>query len=411
LFPQPHPPANTSSSTSFSLSSSSAIDKRNSERAVFESKLPPESIHRQIVGVRWGDFVGSYDMPSPDYITYHDCSIQVSSFVVLNTGLCIMCLPSSSLIIHNEHILNESNGEQSNSSQSNSSTIPLDTMVALKWNTPAGIVRCRQLKQHKNWYNFLVPIDDQDKITCCTSIDYRLLFMGKTSGLIEIYRIQRNKNTPAGIELIKRYLPFIAHRSPITCLYANRQFSLLISASADGMLTLWDTNRYVYSQILKYFYLTLFSLSYVRTYKQDNQTIYHLTSSETTGDIAYLSSSGSQWHLSYLTCNCDLIGCLTFSEQLNCLCFTSAPEGTCVNVLLGGFENGLISMWSTWDLTLLRQLDFHQLRSHPIVAMCVTKVDRRRLYVADRDRHLHTIESRLSSSTSATQTPQIRFLS
>ena len=68
-------------------------------------------------------------------------------------------------------------------------------------------------------------------------------------------------------------------------------------------------------------------------------------------------------------------------------------------------------MWSTWDLTLLRQLDFHQLRSHPIVAICVSKGDRRRLYVADRDRHLHIIESRLSSSTSATQTPQVLFLS
>ncbi|CAF0783003.1 unnamed protein product [Adineta ricciae] len=127
--------------------------------------------------------------------------------------------------------------------------------------------------------------------------------------------------------------------------------------------------------------------------------------------IPYLSSSGSQWHLSYLTCNCDLIGCLTFSEQLNCLCFTTAPEGTAVNVLFGGFENGLISMWSTWDLTLLRQLEFPQLRSRPIVAICVSKVDRRRLYVADRERHLHTIESRLSSTTSTTAPPQILFLS
>ncbi|CAF3399293.1 unnamed protein product [Rotaria sp. Silwood1] len=394
LFFHPHPSVSTSSPTSSSTSNSNTNDKRNSERSVFESKLPNESIHRLIIGIRWGDFVGSYDMPSPDYIKYHECPVQVSSFVILNTSSCIICLPSSSLIIYNEHILNESIGEQSNLSQSNSLTMTLDTMVALKWNTPDGIVRCRSLKQIKTWYNFLVPIDDQDKITCCASIDYRLLFMGKTSGLIEIYRIQRNKSTPTGMELIKRYLPFIAHRSPITCLYANRQFSLLISASADGMLTLWDTNR----------------LSYVRTYKQDNQTIYHLTSSDTTGDIAYLSSSGSQWHLSYLTCNCDLIGCLTFSEQLNCLCFTSAPEGTCVNVLLGGFENGIISMWSTWDLTLLRQLDISQLRSHAIVAICVPKFDRRRLYVVDRDRRLHTIESRLSSSTSTTL-PQILFLS
>ena len=118
-------------------------------------------------------------------------------------------------------------------------------MIAVKWNKPDGVVRCRQLRQVKNWYNFLVPMDDQDKITRCASIDCRLLFMGKTSGLIEVYRIKRNKTIPAGMELIKRYLPFIAHRSPITALHANRQFSLLISASADGMLTLWDTNRYV----------------------------------------------------------------------------------------------------------------------------------------------------------------------
>ncbi len=70
-------------------------------------------------------------------------------------------------------------------------------------------------------------------------------YLWEKSGLIEIYRLQRNKNTPVGIELVKRYLPFIAHRSPITCLHVNRHFSLLISASADGMLTLWDTNRYV----------------------------------------------------------------------------------------------------------------------------------------------------------------------
>lgn len=164
-------------------------------------------------------------------------------------------------------------------------------------------------------------------------------------------------------------------------------------------------------QIFSDVIVSRFSLSYVRTFKQDNQTIYHLTSSDTTGDIAYLSSSGSQWHLTYLTCNCDLIGYLTFPDQLNCLCFTSAPEGTSVNVLLGGFENGSILMWSTWDLTLLRRLDFSQLRAHPIAAICVSKVDRRRLYVADRNRHLHTIESRSWTSGAAGPAPQILFLS
>ncbi|CAF4781771.1 unnamed protein product, partial [Rotaria magnacalcarata] len=81
LFLQPHPPVSSNSSSSSSSSNSNANDKRNSERSVFESKLPIESIHRQIIGIRWGDFVGSYDMPSPDYIKSHECQVQVSSFV------------------------------------------------------------------------------------------------------------------------------------------------------------------------------------------------------------------------------------------------------------------------------------------------------------------------------------------
>lgn len=245
MFFQSHPSASTNNSSSSSASNLTGNDKRNSERAVFESKLPLDSIHRQIVGIRWGDFIGSYDMPSPDYIKYHDMQVPVSSFVALSSSGSIICLPKSSLIVHNEQMLNESISEQNSLAQSNPSSAALDTMVALKWNTPDGIVRCRPLKQMKTWYNFLGPVDDQDKITHCTSIDFRLLFLGKKSGLIEVYRIDRNKNVATGIELVKRYLPFIAHRSPITSLYANRQFSLLISSSADGMLTLWDTNRYV----------------------------------------------------------------------------------------------------------------------------------------------------------------------
>lgn len=161
-----------------------------------------------------------------------------------------------------------------------------------------------------------------------------------------------------------------------------------------------------------FFSLSLsFRLSYVRTYKQENQRIYHLTSSDTTGDIAYLSSTGSKWYLTYLTCNCELVGSLSFDVQINCLCFTSAPEGTAVNVLFGGFEDGTISMWSTWDLTLLRQLRLRDAHASPIVAICLSKVDRRRLYVADRNRGLHTIESRLSSSISINQSQlQTMFL-
>lgn len=221
-------------------------DKRLSDRSSLEATLPADSIHRQVINVRWGDFVGSYDMPLPDYAPRMECPVQINSYVVHAMSNSLICLPASSLLIYNEHSTNETfrRSVSTDASAMNSTTSSsLDSIIALKWNTSDGIVRARLLKQMKTWYNVLVPMNDQDKITCCTSIDTRLLFIGRASGLIEIYRIQRNKLNPVGLDLTERHLPFIAHRSAITCLYVNRSFSLLISASADGMLTLWDTNR------------------------------------------------------------------------------------------------------------------------------------------------------------------------
>lgn len=206
------------------------------------------------MGVRWGDFVGSYDLPSPEYVSASERSIQVTSFAMSSNGAIVMGLPASTMIVQNDDGIFESSRRfgqsdltysltSSSSSQNVNVTSALDSMIALKWNTTDGIIRCRWLKQSKIWHNFIVPIDDQDRITFCASIDCRLLFIGKASGLIEIYAIRRNRLLVEGIELVERYLPFIAHRSSITYLYVNRQFSLLLSASADGMLTLWDTNR------------------------------------------------------------------------------------------------------------------------------------------------------------------------
>ncbi|CAF1395564.1 unnamed protein product, partial [Didymodactylos carnosus] len=338
-----------------------------------------------------------------------ECPIQVVQFICLNTGNEIICLPPSTSLFYQQ-----SQEARTRSAPTTSTTFDINTlndpMIVLKWNMNDSVIRCRQLRQQKQWFNFYISQSadsDYDKITSCVSIDYRLLFMGKKSGLIEVFKVKRSKtsSSPCGIELIRRCLPFIAHRSPITCLHANKQFSLLLSTSADGILILWDINR----------------LSYVRQFKHDDNPIYYICTSETTCDICYLCSNGSsQWYLFYLTCNCDLIGSLTFNEQINCVCFTNAQEGQAVNMIIGGFETGKIQMWSTWDLTLLRQLDFHQLKACPIVAIIVSKIDRRRLYISDRDKQLHVIEtngqinSQINSNRSAvlktSQPPQILFL-
>ena len=44
-----------------------------------------------------------------------------------------------------------------------------------------------------------------------------------------------------------------------------------------------------------------------------------------------------------------------FSE-VQCLAYTTAPEGVFVNVIVGGLRNGIIRMWSSWDLSVIREL-------------------------------------------------------
>ncbi|CAF1260130.1 unnamed protein product [Didymodactylos carnosus] len=408
LFPQQHPSIISTSTVHSSNGTVSSVPKR-SERGIFEQTLPIDSIHRHALGVKWGDFVGSYDQPSPEYVSKHECPIPVVQFICLSNGNEIICLPPYTSLFYQQNQEARIRSASTVNTTVSDTSLSNDPMIVLKWNTSDSVVRCRQLRQQKQWYNFYISHSsdsDYDKITSCASVDYCLLFMGKKSGLIEVFKVKRTKTlSPCGIELVRRYLPFIAHRSPITCLHVNKQFSLLLSTSADGMLILWDTNR----------------LSYVRQFKHDDNPIYCISASETTCDICYLCSNGaSEWYLFYLTCNCDLIGSLTFSEQINCICFTNAPEGQAINMIIGGFETGKIQMWSTWDLTLLRQLDFHQLKSCPIVAITVSKIDRRRLYISDRNKQLHVIEtngqinSQINTNRSTllkvAQPPQVLFL-
>ncbi|CAF1046492.1 unnamed protein product, partial [Didymodactylos carnosus] len=101
LFHQQHPSSLTTSLTNYSNGTISAVPKR-SERAIFEQTLPLDSIHRHVLGVKWGDFVGSYDQPSPEYVSKHECPIQVVQFICLNTGNEIICLPPSTSLFYQQ---------------------------------------------------------------------------------------------------------------------------------------------------------------------------------------------------------------------------------------------------------------------------------------------------------------------
>jgi hypothetical protein len=149
----------------------------------------------------------------------------------------------------------------------------------------------------------------------------------------------------------------------------------------------------------------LFRLSYVNSLQIDNQFIYKVCISETTNDIAFIGNTPNK--LYFYTGNCELIGERDPSfavdsnpeqnENVNMksLCFSNATEGLSVNVIAVGLSNGRIRLYSTWDLTILREIAIN-FDSNTVVgciiALTYTK-DCKRLYAADTYARIYIMEN------------------
>ncbi len=140
-------------------------------------------------------------------------------------------------------------------------------------------------------------------------------------------------------------------------------------------------------------------MQYVNSIFLKDQYIYRVSLSETTNDIAFIGNSPNKLYL--YTGNCEYIGQKESAEQedqnalMKCLCFSNATEGLNVNVIAVGLSNGRIRLFSSWDLTLLRELtvnfdSFTQIGS--IVALTYTK-DCKRLYVSDTFSRVYVLEA------------------
>lgn len=95
-----------------------------------------------------------------------------------------------------------------------------------------------------------------------------------------------------------------------------------------------------------------------------NYPIRLLAISETLGDIAVTyeisktteNVSSSQSELKLFTINARAVGSVLSRRKITALCYSNAPEGVSVNVIATGLDNGVIRLWSSWDLRLVREI-------------------------------------------------------
>jgi hypothetical protein len=181
-----------------------------------------------------------------------------------------------------------------------------------------------------------------DRLTCVEGgCNGQVLFTGGTLGVVSCWKLA---NTPTYVRYLGEVVHLRGHEGPISCLSVCRPFSIAVSGSVDGTAIIWDTNR----------------LSYVATLDGHEGSVVAMATSPTMGDIATATSKRVNGVLMSVlriwTVNGTFVKSTEVYSEVQCLAYTTAPEGVFVNSIVGGLRNGNIRMWSSWDLSVIRDL-------------------------------------------------------
>ncbi|KAJ8308471.1 hypothetical protein KUTeg_013345 [Tegillarca granosa] len=362
LFRNPHPQRVTSQSLDNPVSSGVLTQLfQNSFSAstqMDQGHLPYiKSPLNTVTGLKWGSYVGSPHLPPPTVVWQEKFESSVASLEASPTGDVFgVGADSFCLMMHSK---------QKVLRVFNSTDVVWAAIIS--WKHPDGILRIKNHKE-KPLVNFMHE-SPTDLVTCCASLpDCRLLFVGGSSGLITIYQTVFNTSKESNIQVRGSKTVLLGHKATVNCLVVCKPYSILISASDDHTCIIWDLNR----------------LCYVRSIDSHKAGVKVVAISPTLGDIASCSPQGMGSRLDLHTVNAELVATKYCDDTINCLAFSSAPEGKSVNIIAGGLSSGNIRIWSSWDLSHLRDLQQDNLIARPVISLTFTH-DSQRLYMSTSD--------------------------
>ncbi|KAG8444521.1 hypothetical protein GDO86_009617 [Hymenochirus boettgeri] len=309
-----------------------------------------------IKGLKWGEYVGSPSAPDPSVCFSQPHAERFGSLQALPTraicGLsqkfCLMMIYSKEQGVRSMH------------------STDIQWSAILSWGYSDNILRLKS-KQSEPPVNFIQCSELHQVTSCAWVSDSCQLFTGSKCGVITAYINRFTNSTPLEIE-VESQVHLYGHTAEITSLFVCKPYSILISVSKDGTCIIWDLNR----------------LCYVQSLTGHKSPVTAVSASETTGDIATVCDSvGGGSDLRLWTVNGDLIGHVHCREVICSVSFSNQPEGVSVNVIAGGLENGIVRLWSTWDLKPVREITFPK-SNKPIVSLTFS-CDGHHMYTANSE--------------------------
>lgn len=309
-----------------------------------------------IKGLKWGEYVGSPSAPVPVVCFSQPHGERFGSLQALPTrAICGLSQNFCLLMTYNK--------EQGVRSMNNTN---IQWSAILSWGYADNILRLKS-KQSEPPINF-IQSSQQHQVTSCAWVpDSCQLFTGSKCGVITAYTNRLTSSTPSEIEM-ESQMHLYGHTEEITGLCVCKPYSVMISVSRDGTCIVWDLNR----------------LCYVQSLAGHKSPVTAVSASETSGDIATVcDSAGGGSDLRLWTVNGDLVGHVHCREIICSVAFSNQPEGVSINVIAGGLENGIVRLWSTWDLKPVREITFPK-SNKPIISLTFS-CDGHHLYTANSE--------------------------
>nr|XP_019543989.2 uncharacterized protein LOC109414613 [Aedes albopictus]XP_029723549.1 uncharacterized protein LOC109414613 [Aedes albopictus] len=365
---------------------------------------PPEVIDT-VSGLKWGLYSGSPVLPSPKIV---DIRATLNNLATLThmEGNRVVGLPSRMNIFRGQHtkaqylmhwghlddVVRFRSIQESDTRSSelvyNTNMDPI-TACGSDPNCPdvwfghrSGRIAVFQQRQPKKMSFFNSNI--QPTVTRKRSSSFRKWIDRKSATLRRKLEGDEEGEESTGSVPIKWNFPviLIKHRAEITAIAISMEFKIVVSVSVDGTAAIWDCN----------------TLSYVREIPKPvngiNSKISLVAISPTLGDIVTVHSSThaasmssrsndtstlvddesfevtENYNMDYVnvamassrdqlrlhTINAKYVEHVFMESPVMAVCYTSVKEGCGVNCIAVGMESGVIRLYSSWNLALVREI-------------------------------------------------------
>ncbi|XP_045154147.1 lysosomal-trafficking regulator [Echinops telfairi] len=293
-----------------------------------------------IKGLKWGEYVGSPSAPVPVVCFSQPHGERFGSLQALPTrAICGLSRNFCLLMTYSK----EQGVRSMNSTDIQWSAI-------LSWGYADNILRLKS-KQSEPPINFIQSSQQYQVTSCAWVPDSCQLFTGSRCGVITAYTNRLTSST---------------------------DYSFLNLCHRFKSHDTWGTNEIIV------LFLSPAELCYVQSLAGHKSPVTAVTASETTGDIATVcDSAGGGSDLRLWTVNGDLVGHVHCREIICSIAFSNQPEGISINVIAGGLENGIVRLWSSWDLKPVREITFP--KSHKPIVSLTFSCDGHHLYTANSE--------------------------